>query len=76
MLEAFAEARPLIEGIKAVGDPIEVLPVAFHALWHGQLGVALDAPLHERVLVRSPTAPRRAGGPADRRAAAVHDWRS
>ncbi|MFD7262199.1 TnsA-like heteromeric transposase endonuclease subunit [Streptomyces sp. NPDC059874] len=52
VLEAFAQPRPLIEGVEAVGDPIEVLPAAFHALWHGHLSVPLDRPLHERVLVQ------------------------
>ncbi|MEU2310444.1 hypothetical protein ABZ596_00910, partial [Streptomyces albidoflavus] len=38
-------------GAEAVGDPIEVLPVVFHALWHGLVTADLEAPLHERVLV-------------------------
>ncbi|MGW8479877.1 TnsA-like heteromeric transposase endonuclease subunit [Streptomyces sp. NPDC055898] len=54
VVEAFTQPRPLIEGVEAVGDPIEVLPVALHALWHGQLNVALDVPLHARALVRAP----------------------
>ncbi|MFB7459214.1 TnsA-like heteromeric transposase endonuclease subunit [Streptomyces sp. NPDC056188] len=49
--EAFAQPRPLIEGAEAVGDPIEVLPAVFHALWHGHLTTSLNVPLHERVLV-------------------------
>lgn len=57
VLEAFAFPRPLIEGVEAVGDPIEVLPAAFHALWHGHLHVPLDKPLHERVLVQPGTLP-------------------
>ncbi|WP_424863979.1 hypothetical protein [Streptomyces sp. MMS24-I29] len=71
MLEAFARPRPLIEGVEAVGDAIEVLPVAFHGLWHGQLTVALDVPLHERVLVHSSMVPAGTGGAADQRAAAI-----
>ncbi|OVZ99442.1 hypothetical protein B9W64_38015 [Streptomyces sp. CS159] len=51
VLEAFARPRPLNEGAEAAGDPIEVLPCAFHALWHGQLTADLTTPLHERVLV-------------------------
>jgi hypothetical protein len=51
VLEAFAVPRPLIEGVEAVGDPIEVLPCVFHALWHGRLTANLGTPLHERVLV-------------------------
>ncbi|MGW1997456.1 TnsA-like heteromeric transposase endonuclease subunit [Embleya sp. NPDC001921] len=54
VLEAFTRPRPLIEGVEAVGDPIEVLPCAFHALWHGRLTAPLDEPLHERVLVNAP----------------------
>ncbi|WP_445398779.1 TnsA-like heteromeric transposase endonuclease subunit [Streptomyces sp. LE64] len=51
VVEAFARPRPLIEGAEAVGDLIEVLPVVFHALWHGQLTADLEVALHERVLV-------------------------
>lgn len=35
--EAFTRPRPPIEGVEAVGDPLEVLPVVFHALWPGHL---------------------------------------
>ncbi|MEV7129631.1 TnsA-like heteromeric transposase endonuclease subunit [Streptomyces sp. NPDC093260] len=64
VLEAFARPRPLIEGTEAVGDPIEVLPCVFHALWHGQLTAGLDTPLHERVLVgpRGWSNPGKTGG--------------
>lgn len=51
--EVFTQPRPLIEGAEAVGDPIEVLPAVFHALWHGKLTADLETPLHERVLVRT-----------------------
>ncbi|MFJ4585179.1 TnsA-like heteromeric transposase endonuclease subunit [Streptomyces echinatus] len=51
VVEAFTRPRPLLEGTEAVGDPIEVLPCVFHALWHGRLTAGLDTPLHERVLV-------------------------
>ncbi|MGW5450246.1 TnsA-like heteromeric transposase endonuclease subunit [Streptomyces asiaticus] len=59
VLEAFTQPRPLIEGANAAGDPIEVLPAVFHALWHGQLTADLDTPLHERV----PVGPRGWSGP-------------
>nr|WP_069766714.1 TnsA-like heteromeric transposase endonuclease subunit [Streptomyces sp. LUP30] len=64
VLKAFAQPRPLIEGAEAVGDPIEVLPAVFHALWHRQLTTRLDTPLHERVLVgpRGWSAPGKTGG--------------
>jgi hypothetical protein len=51
VLDAFARPRPLIEGAQAAGDPIEVLPVVFHALWHHILTTPLTTPLHERVTV-------------------------
>lgn len=51
VLEAFTAPRPLIDGAEAAGDPIEVLPVVFHALWNRSLDVSLEAPLHERVMV-------------------------
>ncbi|MFF9011151.1 TnsA-like heteromeric transposase endonuclease subunit [Streptomyces goshikiensis] len=67
VLAAFARPCPLIDGVEAVGDPIEVLPAAFHALWHGHLSVPLERPLHERVLVQPgilpPSEAVRAAGP-------------
>jgi hypothetical protein len=60
VLESFTAPRALIDGAEAVGDPIEVLPVVFHALWNRSLDVSLEAPLHERVLV-GPGAPSDAG---------------
>ncbi|MFI9065614.1 TnsA-like heteromeric transposase endonuclease subunit [Streptomyces sp. NPDC053429] len=48
--EAFREPRPLIEGVRAVGDPMAVWPIVFHALWSGRLTVSLSRPLHERVV--------------------------
>ncbi|PSM39086.1 hypothetical protein C6Y14_34355 [Streptomyces dioscori] len=64
VLEAFTRPRPLIEGTEAAGDPIEVLPCVFHALWHQQLTAGLETPLHERVLVgpRDGNRPGRTGG--------------
>lgn len=38
---AFDSARPLMAGVRSVGEAIMVLPVLFHLLWHGQLGVDL-----------------------------------
>ncbi|MQY16864.1 hypothetical protein SRB5_70670 [Streptomyces sp. RB5] len=51
VIEAFRRPRPLIEGVRELGDPLEVLPVVFHALWTGVLSAPLDKPLHERVVV-------------------------
>jgi hypothetical protein len=64
VVEAFARPRPLIEGAEAAGDPLEVLPAVFHALWHGRVTADLDTPLHERVLVGPPgwSGPGKAGG--------------
>ncbi|MGW3828233.1 TnsA-like heteromeric transposase endonuclease subunit [Streptomyces sp. NPDC005071] len=49
--EVFRRPRPLIEGVRELGDPAQVLPVVFHALWHGDLSAPPDVPLHERVTV-------------------------
>jgi hypothetical protein len=46
----FARPRPLVEGVRELGDPIGVWPAVFHALWGGALRVPLDRPLHERVI--------------------------
>ncbi|MFI9771666.1 TnsA-like heteromeric transposase endonuclease subunit [Streptomyces sp. NPDC052415] len=62
VLEAFARPRPLAEGAEAVGDPIEVLPAVFNALWHRQLTADLDTPLHERAVVSSGSLPHTGAG--------------
>ncbi|MEW2636060.1 TnsA-like heteromeric transposase endonuclease subunit [Streptomyces sp. NPDC048389] len=49
--EVFRRPRPLIEGVHELGDPVQVFPVVFHALWHGDLSAQLEKPLHERVNV-------------------------
>ncbi|MFF4068959.1 TnsA-like heteromeric transposase endonuclease subunit [[Kitasatospora] papulosa] len=51
--ECFRFPRPLVEGVRLLGDPIAVWPAVFHALWRGVLSAALDRPLHERVLTVS-----------------------
>lgn len=49
---AFAEPAALMDGVRAVGDPIAVLPVLFHLLWTGVLHADLQtAPLGPRSLV-------------------------
>lgn len=53
VVEVFSQPRPLVEGVAAVGDPLEVLPAAFHALWAHLLVAPLDVALHERVLVHA-----------------------
>lgn len=48
----FGSARPLMAGVRSVGEAIMVLPVLFHLLWHGRLGVDLSgAVLSEGSLV-------------------------
>ncbi|WP_234317267.1 TnsA-like heteromeric transposase endonuclease subunit [Streptomyces sp. NRRL WC-3744] len=42
---AFARPRGLLAGVRAVGDPIAVLPVLFHLLWRRELAVDLEAGL-------------------------------
>ena len=37
LLEAFGAGRPLLAGTAQVGDPVAVLPVAFHLLWRREL---------------------------------------
>jgi hypothetical protein len=49
--EVFCEPVPLMDGAKAVGDPIAVLPVVFHLLWRHDLVVDLSVPLHPSTLV-------------------------
>ncbi|MCC9312321.1 TnsA-like heteromeric transposase endonuclease subunit [Kitasatospora sp. RB6PN24] len=62
VLQAFAAPRPMIEGVEAVGDPVEVMPVVLHALWRGDLTAPLDVPLHERVPVGPAGVPARHAG--------------
>ncbi|MFJ1709889.1 TnsA-like heteromeric transposase endonuclease subunit [Kitasatospora sp. NPDC088346] len=46
LLDVFAVGRPLRAGAARAGDPLIVLPVLFHLLWHGDLAADLEsAPL-------------------------------
>jgi hypothetical protein len=50
---ALARPAPLMEAARAAGDPIAVLPSAFHMLWSGALLADLsDAPLSGATQVR------------------------
>ncbi len=49
----FLRPRPLIEGVRELGDPIAVWPAVFHALWSGVLQAPLDRPLHEQTIAGS-----------------------
>ncbi|MFF6853597.1 TnsA-like heteromeric transposase endonuclease subunit [Streptomyces antimycoticus] len=51
LAEAFAVPRPLADGAASVGDPLQVLPGVYHALWSGCLATRLDEPLHDRALI-------------------------
>ncbi|OKJ27846.1 TnsA-like heteromeric transposase endonuclease subunit [Streptomyces sp. CB01580] len=62
--EAFAVPRPLFKGAVSVGEPLQVLPVVYHALWSGQLVADLGEPLHARALVGVSAAGVRDGGRA------------
>ena len=37
LLEAFAPGMPLLAGVSEVGDPVAVLPAAYHLLWRREL---------------------------------------
>jgi hypothetical protein len=54
LLRAFSTVRELSGGVSEVGDPIAVLPVAFHLLWTGALVTDLEGiVLGGRSLVRA-----------------------
>ncbi|HEX9541196.1 MAG TPA: TnsA-like heteromeric transposase endonuclease subunit [Streptosporangiaceae bacterium] len=42
LLEAFTAGRPLLAGAAQVGDPVAVLPVAYHLLWLRELSCDLS----------------------------------
>ncbi|MGW0313995.1 TnsA-like heteromeric transposase endonuclease subunit [Streptomyces flavidovirens] len=48
--ECFGNPRPLVEGVRLLGDPIAVWPAVFHALWVGVLSAPLERPLHAQVV--------------------------
>jgi len=45
LLENFADPQPLAEAAQRAGDPIRILPVAFHLLWRTRLSGDLSRPL-------------------------------
>jgi hypothetical protein len=47
---AFARPRPLVEGVRELGEAMTAWPAVFSALWHGRLSAPLQAPLHERTV--------------------------
>lgn len=52
---AFAAPAGLLDGAEEVGDPIAVLPVLFHLLWHRELHTDLDRPMHPQAVVTAET---------------------
>lgn len=52
VLDAFDVPRPLMDAAEAVGDPLAVLPVVYHALCCGELSADLEGPLHERTVIK------------------------
>ncbi|MEV6256822.1 TnsA-like heteromeric transposase endonuclease subunit [Nocardia sp. NPDC051929] len=50
---AFAEPAALMDGAQVVGDPIAVLPVLFHLIWHHQLTADLSRSLRAVTPVRA-----------------------
>lgn len=65
LTEAFAGPRPLADGAAAVGDPLQILPAVYHALWCQHLTTPLEEPLHEEALVCADA--ERGGGGVEKR---------
>jgi len=42
LLEVFAAGGPLLAGVRLAGDPVVVLPVAYHLLWRRELSCDLS----------------------------------
>ena len=60
LLEAFSAGQPLLAGAAQVGDPIAVLPVAYHLLWRRELSCDLSGlPSGATRAWRTPTGRRR-----------------
>ncbi|MEU2298734.1 MULTISPECIES: TnsA-like heteromeric transposase endonuclease subunit [Streptomyces] len=51
LLAVFSAPSPLVGQASLLGDPIAVLPVLFHLLWHGRLRADLSKPLTDTTLV-------------------------
>ncbi|WP_405773672.1 TnsA-like heteromeric transposase endonuclease subunit [Streptomyces sp. NBC_00859] len=48
--QCFRAPRPLVDGVRALGDPLAVWPAVFHALWRGVLEAPLEVALHGEAL--------------------------
>ena len=51
LLEAFTPGMPLLPGASQVGDPVAVLPVAYHLLWRRELACDLSVLLGSASMV-------------------------
>lgn len=51
LLDVFAAPQPLMQGVELVGEPIAVLPTAYHLLWAGALRTELATRLEATSLV-------------------------
>ncbi|MFE1324334.1 TnsA-like heteromeric transposase endonuclease subunit [Streptomyces sp. NPDC058741] len=73
LLAVFSEPLGLLAGARAVGDPLAVLPVLYHLLWHHELTTELRTErLSAASLVRLvPAAVKEVGWDADASAAVV-----
>src|SRR6266702_3808168 len=58
LLEAFSAGRPLLAGAAEVGDPVAVLPVAYHLLWRRELSCDLSVLLSGAAMAWRATAGR------------------
>jgi hypothetical protein len=56
LLEVFGTGQPLLAGAARAGDPIAVLPVAYHLLWRRELVCDLSVRLSGNTVVRSAAA--------------------
>nr|WP_204251603.1 TnsA-like heteromeric transposase endonuclease subunit [Mycobacteroides abscessus] len=54
LISVFSGTRSLSRGVREVGDPIHVLPVLYHLLWHGHLVADLvSEPLSETTMIEA-----------------------
>ncbi|WP_017207156.1 TnsA-like heteromeric transposase endonuclease subunit [Mycobacteroides abscessus] len=52
LISVFSATSPLLHGVRQVGDPIHVLPVLYHLLWHGRLVADFcSEPLSESTMI-------------------------
>jgi hypothetical protein len=59
LIAAFAERAALLDGARAVGEPIAVLPTLYHLLWTGELAADIAVLMGGRTGVVSVVGGRR-----------------